>query len=279
MAVYAVGDIQGCYDDLRRALDRVAFDPSHDTLWCVGDLVNRGPDSLKVLRYIYGLGDSAVCVLGNHDLHLLAVAAGHPKYKDEPSLCDILTADDRDELLHWLRHRPLLHHDPELDFMMLHAGLPPQWDVTTAQACATEVETVLRGEHHNDYFMRMYGTKPKRWDPNLDGIDRWRFITNCFTRLRYCELDGRLALKEKGPPGSQVMGRIPWFEHPQRASRGQRIIFGHWSTLGFLAEHNVWALDTGCLWGGALTLLQVDSEPPPTVSPPCMGWLDPKGFK
>ena len=279
MAVYAVGDIQGCYDELRRALDRVAFDPVHDRLWCVGDLVNRGPQSLQVLRFVHGLGEHAICVLGNHDLHLLAVAAGHPKYKDDPGLRDVLTADDRDELLYWLRHRPLLHHDAELDFMMLHAGLPPQWDSATARACAAEVEAVLRSDDHNDYFMRMYGNKPKGWDPALSGIERWRFITNCLTRLRYCDADGALALKEKGPPGSQAIGRVPWFEHPLRASRGQRIVFGHWSTLGYRAEHDVWALDTGCLWGGALTLLRLDEQPPRPITHPCERWLNPTGFK
>ncbi len=278
MAVYAVGDIQGCYDDLRRVLDRVDFDPSHDTLWCVGDLVNRGPDSLGVLRYIHALGDRAVCVLGNHDLHLLAVAAGHPKHRNEPSLGEILGAKDRDELLHWLRHRPLLHHDPSLDFVMIHAGLPPQWDLATAKACAAEVEAVLRGDQHQDYLMRMYGNKPKRWDARLDGMERWRFITNCLTRLRFCEPDGGLALKEKGPPGSQAAARAPWYEHPERASRGQRIVFGHWSTLGYQAVDNVWALDSGCLWGGALTLLRLDTPIPRAVSQPCLGWQDPQDF-
>ena len=279
MAVYAVGDIQGCYEELRHALDRIAFDPAQDQLWCVGDLVNRGPQSLEVLRFIRNLGKSAICVLGNHDLHLLAVAAGHPKYKDDPGLRDVLIAKDRDELLYWLRHRPLLHYDAQLDFMMLHAGLPPQWDAATARACAAEVEAVLRSDRHADYFMRMYGNKPKRWDPELHGIDRWRFITNCLTRLRYCSADGALALKEKGPPGSQANGRVPWFEHPERASRSQRILFGHWSTLGFRATHNVWALDTGCLWGGALTLLRLDEQPPQAISHPCKVWLNPAGFK
>lgn len=278
MAVYAIGDIQGCYDELRRALDAVDFDPVRDCLWCVGDLVNRGPKSLEVLRFVRGLGDAAICVLGNHDLHLLALAAGNGKHKGESSLEKVLTAADADELLHWLRHRPLLHHDAGLDFLMVHAGLPPQWDLATAQACAREVEDVLRGDAHTDYFLHMYGNKPELWDPALRGMERWRFITNCLTRLRYCEPDGSLALKDKGPPGSQSWGRMPWFEHPLRATRNQRIVFGHWSTLGYQARDNVWALDTGCLWGGALTLLQLDHVPPLQHSMPCGGWQDPARF-
>jgi len=278
LAVYAVGDIQGCYDELRRALDTVEFDSLNDQLWCVGDLVNRGPSSLEVLRFMHGLGDAATCVLGNHDLHLLALAAGNGNHRDELSLAKVMAAPDRDELMDWLRQCPLIHHDTKLDFLMLHAGLPPQWDVPTAIACAREVETVLRGDEHRDYFKQMYGNKPNRWDPKLTGMERWRFITNCLTRLRYCKSDGRLALKEKGPPGSQAPGRIPWFEHPQRASRKQRIVFGHWSTLGYLDAHNVWGLDTGCLWGGTLTLLRLDHAPPLPFSMPCTGWQDPSGF-
>lgn len=278
MAVYAVGDIQGCYDELRRALDGVAFDPNGDRLWCVGDLVNRGPQSLEVLRFVRDLGDNAICVLGNHDLHLLALANGNDRHKDEGSLQAILAAPDREALLHWLRHRPLAHFDDQLGFLMIHAGLPPQWDLATTLGCAAEVEQVLRSDGHTDYFQHMYGNKPDRWDPMLSGMERWRFITNCLTRLRFCEPDGRLALKEKGPPGSQLAGRLPWFEHPQRASRDLRIVFGHWSTLGFRATDNVWALDTGCLWGGALTLLRLDQEPPLQRSMPCGGWQDPAHF-
>ena len=278
MAVYAIGDIQGCYDELRRALDEVEFEPGSDTLWCVGDLVNRGPKSLEVLRFFRDLGESGLCVLGNHDLHLLALAAGNQKHKDDPSLSRVLEAPDRDELLHWLRHRPLLHYDPGLDFLMIHAGLPPQWDLQTAQACAGEVEEVLRGAAHVDYFLRMYGNRPDRWDPGLSGMERWRFITNCLTRLRFCEPNGRLTLKEKGPPGSQAKGRVPWFAHPERATRGQHILCGHWSTLGYLAAHNIWALDSGCVWGGALTLLRLDRNPPVPHASPCPGQQDPARF-
>jgi bis(5'-nucleosyl)-tetraphosphatase (symmetrical) len=278
MAVYAIGDIQGCYDELRRALDVVDFDAAVDRLWCVGDLVNRGPKSLEVLRFIRDLGKAAICVLGNHDLHLLALAAGNSKHRNEASLAGVLTASDRDELLHWLRHRPLLHFDRSVDFVMLHAGLPPQWDLATAMDCAQELEQVLQSSEADDFFLQMYGNKPDRWTPELSGIARLRFITNCFTRLRYCDADGRLALREKGPPGSQRKGRIPWFEHPQRATSGQRIVFGHWSTLGYVARHNAWALDTGCLWGGALTLLRLDQSRPAPQSVPCARWQDPANF-
>lgn len=278
MATYAVGDLQGCYDELRELLDSVAFDPAVDRLWCVGDLVNRGPKSLQVLRFVRGLGDGAVCVLGNHDLHLLALAAGCGRDRGDHSLDDVLAAPDRDELLDWLRHRPLLHNDPGLGFTMLHAGLPPQWDLRQAIACAREVEAVLRGDGHRDYFAQMYGNQPSMWDPALHGMDRWRFVTNCLTRLRFCNPDGSLALKEKGPPGTEKPGRVPWFDYPGRKTRGERIVFGHWSTLGYHAGDGVWGLDTGCLWGGALTLLRLDTETPRPQRLQCRGWKNPAAF-
>lgn len=278
MAVYAIGDIQGCYDELRRALDENGFDTDNDTLWCVGDLVNRGPKSLEVLRFFRDLGDNAICVLGNHDLHLLALAAGNNKHDDGSTLTQILHASDRDELLHWLRHRPLAHFDNELGYLMIHAGLPPQWDLDTTLNCAHEVEAILRSSDHVDFFMQMYGNKPHRWDPALHGMDRLRFITNCFTRLRFCEPDGRLALKEKGPPGSQKKGRMPWFNHPERRTREQRIVFGHWSTLGYLVGDNVWGLDSGCLWGGALTVLRLDQPTPTPRFTRCPGQQDPTRY-
>lgn len=278
MAVYAIGDIQGCYDELRRSLDAVGFEPGPDRLWCVGDLVNRGPQSLAVLRYFREIDAHAVCVLGNHDLHLLALAAGNPKHRDERSLAAVMAAPDRDELLHWLRHRPLLHYDAALDFLMIHAGLPPQWDLDTARHCAREVEQVLRGDDHRAFFMQMYGNQPDLWDPGLTGMSRWRFITNSLTRLRFCDAAGRLALDDKGPPGSEPAGCLPWFDHPERRSRRQRILFGHWSTLGYVARNNVWALDTGCVWGGAMTLLRLDRTPPEAHSIDCAGWQDPQAF-
>ncbi len=280
MAVYALGDIQGCYDELRRMLDSLRFDPDHDRLWFVGDLVNRGPKSLEVLRYVRGLGSSAVSVLGNHDLHLLAIASGNDTRAGRDSLSAVLAAPDREELLHWLRHRPLMHHDPQLGFTLIHAGLPPQWRIRDALAHAHEVEAVLRDEaKHTPFFEQMYGNKPKRWSDELSGMERLRFITNCFTRLRFCTPKGKLRLKEKGPPGSQKDPKaLPWFDIPGRASRDDRIVFGHWSTLGYVARNNVWAIDTGCLWGDPLTALRIDRPEPQVTRIACSGVQDPKNF-
>ena len=261
MAVFAIGDVQGCFDDLRRLLDKIRFDPAADRLWFVGDLVNRGPRSLEVLRFVRSLGEGAVTVLGNHDLHLLAVAAGVRGAHRRDTLDPILEAPDREELLTWLRHRPLLHHDEARGFTMIHAGLPPQWDLRLAQACAREVEAVLRSDNVRDFLARMYGDAPSRWCDGLAGWARLRFIVNCLTRLRYCRPDGELVLGEKGPPGQQRGDHLPWFDVSGRASASLRIIFGHWSTLGCYAREGIYALDSGCLWGGALTAMRVAAEP------------------
>ncbi len=260
MAVYAIGDVQGCYEQLQALLERVAFDPTRDRLWFAGDLVNRGPHSLETLRLARSL--DAVCVLGNHDLHLLA-AACHPRsLKTKDTLGQVLEAPDAEALLDWLRRRPLLHHDEALGYALIHAGLPPQWDLETARACAAEVEAVLRGDEHGEFFAQMYGNQPDIWSPSLTGMDRLRFITNCFTRLRFCDAEGRLALDQKGPPGSQPAELRPWFAWPQRRSRDTRILFGHWSTLGAYDGDRVHALDTGCLWGGKLTAARLDAHAP-----------------
>lgn len=260
MAVFAVGDVQGCYDELQRLLAQLRFDPQEDTLWFTGDLVNRGPKSLATLRFASSLGERAVCVLGNHDLHLLAVAQGAAPQRRSDTLEAVLAAPDREELLTWLRHRPLLHHDASLGYTLIHAGLPPQWDLPTAQGCAREVEEVLRGENHAEFFRRMYGDQPLVWSPALKGIERLRFIVNCFTRLRYVNAAGELDLASKGPPGSQRPGFLPWFEAPGRKSADLHIIFGHWSTLGEVWGHNVYPLDTGCVWGGRLCALRLDGD-------------------
>lgn len=259
MAVFAVGDIQGCYDELQRLLERVDFD-SDDSLWLTGDLVNRGPKSLATLRFVKSLGERAFCVLGNHDLHLLAVAAGAAKPKRADTLDGVLNAPDRDELLHWLRHLPLMHHDELLGYTLIHAGLPPQWDLTVATSCAMELETVLRGDAHMDFFRHMYGNQPQRWSADLHGMERLRFIVNCFTRLRYCNAEGDLDLASKGAPGSQPAGYLPWFEVPGRKSASLHILFGHWSTVGDVNTHNVHPLDTGCVWGGSLTAMRLDGD-------------------
>lgn len=260
MASYAIGDIQGCLNELHHLLEHISFDPAEDRLWFVGDLVNRGPDSCGVLRFIMGLGDRAIVVLGNHDLHLLAVAEGHMKYAKHDNLQDVIGAEDSAELLHWLRHLPLIHHDESLGLSMIHAGLPPQWDLATARTCAKEVESVLQGPDYVHFLEHMYGNLPDIWDEGLEGIERLRFITNCFSRLRYCDEHGRMALDEKGPPGSQPVDYRPWFEIEDRRSRNDTIIFGHWSSLGFVDRDNVYGLDTGCLWGDSLTALRLEDR-------------------
>jgi len=262
MAIYAIGDIQGCYDQLRRLLDTLSFDPARDEVWFVGDLVNRGPDSLKTLRFVKSLDDSAITVLGNHDLHLLALGAGNMRQEKKSNLDPVLRASDRDELLNWLRHRPLMHYDARKNFALIHAGLPPQWDLMDALECAHEVETVLQSPSYEDYLHAMYGDEPARWSRSLTGMDRLRFITNCFTRLRYCQTDGTLALREKGRPGAQRSANLPWFAVPGRATSDIRIIFGHWSTLGYATKHNTWSLDSGCVWNGKLTAIQVQKKKP-----------------
>ena len=259
MAVYAIGDVQGCLEPLQRLLERVGFDPARDRLWFTGDLVNRGPHSLQVLRLVRSLGDTAITVLGNHDLHLLAVArsASAPR-RTHDTLDEVLRAPDRDELLDWLLHRPLMHHDPDLDFTLLHAGLPPQWDLGQALACAHEAESVLRGPDTDHYIEQMYGDEPRQWSDSLQGIERWRFTINCLTRLRYCDAGGHLHLGLKGPPEEQPSHVVPWFRVPGRASESLKVVFGHWSTLGRVADPGVVALDTGCVWGGRLTAARLD---------------------
>jgi len=212
MAVYAIGDIQGCYAELMALLEAVQFDAASDQLWFTGDLVNRGPESLRVLRFVRDLNErtpsAAITVLGNHDLHLLAVAAGEGRQHHSDTLDEILAAPDRETLLDWLRHQPLLHHDAALGVTLIHAGLPPQWSLLEAQQYAGEVEAVLRGDSYQEFFAHMYGNQPDQWQENLTGWDRLRFITNCFTRLRYCDADGKLDLQAKGAPGSQPAGVV-----------------------------------------------------------------------
>lgn len=263
MALYAIGDVQGCFDALRALLDKLRFDPTCDTLWFTGDLVNRGPQSLDVLRFVAGLGAHAVTVLGNHDLHLLAVATGCAKPKTRDTLGAILTAPDREALLDWLRRRPLLHMDVTRNLALVHAGLVPQWSIDEARALASEVEVALRGPNTIQFFRYMYGDAPDRWHTELRGYERLRFIVNVLTRLRYCDANGRIELSQKGAPGSQPPPWVPWYSVDARRSRGTRIVFGHWSTLGLHRENGVFGLDTGCVWGGKLTALRLDGEGAP----------------
>jgi len=263
MAIYAIGDVQGCYIELQLLLEKINYQQSQDVLWFAGDLVNRGPDSLAVLRFIKSLGDRAVTVLGNHDLHLLAVAAGCANNKPSDTLTEILSAPDCDTLLDWLRLQPLIQHDSASGFTLVHAGLPPQWGLVDALRCAQEVETVLRGDDYRVFFKYMYGNKPSRWSVDLTGWGRRRFIVNCFTRLRYCDASGELYLNEKGLPGTQANDSVPWFEVPNRLSKEMKIIFGHWSTLRLsaISQRGVFPIDTGCVWGDALTAIKLQEKP------------------
>ncbi len=265
MATYAIGDLQGCLEELLELLKRIRYNIRRDRLWFVGDLVNRGPASLEVLRFVSGLGDSAITVLGNHDLHLLAVAAGQTRPRRKDTLDDILRAPDRDLLLKWLRRRPLMHRDRKLGFVMVHAGLPPQWSLTEAARCAKEVEAMLVSRRMPALLGAMYGNEPEIWDKKLRGHDRLRFIINSFTRLRYCDDDGRAAWEEKGAPGSQRAPFKPWYAVPLRKSRSTNILFGHWSTVHLgarqnFAAANVIPLDRGCVWGGALVALRLEDK-------------------
>ena len=258
MSIYAIGDVQGCYDELLRLLDTIAFNENTDQLWFAGDLVNRGPKSLETLRFIKSLGRSANTVLGNHDMHLLA-ASCLPKVADKKStLSSVLDAPDRDELIHWLRHRPLFHYND--DFCLLHAGLPPQWDFKKTQKMALIAEETLKSAEYQVFLKQMYGNKPNIWSASLKGVSRLRFIINCFTRMRYCDINGRLDFANSGPLGSQPKNLLPWFEVPKRKNADMRVIFGHWSTLGYYEGSNCYAIDTGCLWGGQLTALKLGEK-------------------
>ncbi|HET9694921.1 MAG TPA: symmetrical bis(5'-nucleosyl)-tetraphosphatase [Steroidobacteraceae bacterium] len=260
MAVYAIGDVQGCADQLEELLGRIRFDAARDRLWFVGDLVNRGPRSLDALRLVRSLGEAAVVVLGNHDLHLLAIARGGAAWKaTDAGLKPIFEAPDCETLLDWLQARPLLHHDAVLGTSLLHAGLPPQWTVATARGCAREVERRLQGERVGELFAHMYGNEPSVWRDELEGWDRLRFTINALTRLRVCAVaDGRMLIRFKGPPETAPAGSAPWFRIPWRRSAGERLVVGHWSALGYVAENGVLGLDTGCVWGGTLTGQQID---------------------
>ncbi len=258
MATYAIGDIQGCYDEMQRLLDTVAFDPAHDCLWFVGDLVNRGPRSLEVLRFVRGLGERAITVLGNHDLHLLVVAAGARKPHREDTLDALLRAPDRDELLDWLRRQRLMHVDA--GYAMVHAGLLPQWSIAQAQALAREVETALQSPDHGEFLHRMYGNKPAQWHDDLAGHDRLRIIINAMTRLRLCTSAGRMEFTHKTGLKGVPAGYLPWFDVPERASRETPVIFGHWAALGLMLRADVLGLDTGCVWGRRLTAVRLEDR-------------------
>jgi bis(5'-nucleosyl)-tetraphosphatase (symmetrical) len=268
LARYAIGDVQGCYDELRALVARLKFSTDRDQLWLVGDLVNRGRKSLEVLRYVKGLGDNAVVVLGNHDLHLLALAYGSSRRKKSGDTVDaILEAKDRDALLEWLMSCPLVHVDGQRKDLMVHAGLIPQWSVEDALEISAEVQAAI-GKDPRKLFDEMYGNEPKCWSPKLKGADRLRFGINVLTRMRVCTGEGCVDLEMKGGPQDAQAPYKAWFQHQQRRSSDVRIVFGHWSVLGYLNKGNVIGLDTGCVWGSKLTGINLDTSDSP-VSVPC----------
>jgi bis(5'-nucleosyl)-tetraphosphatase (symmetrical) len=261
LAVYAIGDLQGCYDPFRRLLDKISFDPRNDHLWLTGDLVNRGPKSLKTLRYVKSLGSAAKVVLGNHDLHLLALGSGvrnsEPHYE---SLQKILAAPDRDELLDWLRQQPLARFDKKLNTLMVHAGVPPQWSLKKILRRAAEVEATLSGGKYAKLLRHMYGDRPRRWSGDLNGFARQRFIINAFTRTRMIYKDGRLNFTHNGPPEKARKGLLPWFEAEDPQWAGTRIVFGHWAALGLFVDEDLIGLDSGCVWGRTLSAVRLTKK-------------------
>jgi bis(5'-nucleosyl)-tetraphosphatase (symmetrical) len=265
MALYAIGDLQGCYEPLERLLAAIAFDPARDRLWFAGDLVNRGPDSLRCLRVVRSLGEAAVTVLGNHDLHLLCVAEGVEKARPRDTLGEVLQAPDREELLAWLRERPLLH--VEENRVLVHAGLLGEWTIAQARSLAAEVEATLRGPSRRQLLERMYGDRPDRWSDTLAGTERLRVTINAMTRLRMVDDRGAMALGFKGEPSDAPSRLVPWFKVPGRASRDHTVVFGHWSALGLYQDDGVIGLDSGCVWGRALTAVRMEDRA--VFSVPC----------
>lgn len=255
VTTYAIGDIQGCFDSLRQLLDRLCFDPARDRLWLVGDLVNRGPHSLETLRFVKGLGEAAVTVLGNHDLHLLMLAEGYSKKHGDDTLDDVLAAPDRDELLDWLRRQPLMHAADGC--ALVHAGLLPQWTVAQARGLAREVEAALQGDDYRDCLANMWGSEPAAWCDDLTGWPRMRVIVNAMTRMRFCTAEGAMEFRSKGEAAHGPEGYMPWFAVPGRRSADHVLVTGHWSALGLRIEPNLLALDSGCLWGGHLTAVRL----------------------
>lgn len=263
MAVYAIGDLQGCNKALQRLLKKVQFSPDRDRIWLAGDLVSRGPKSLEVLRFVKNLGESAVCVLGNHDISL--IAAHYGVIKPHRSLKPVMKAPDREELIDWLRRQPLLHMDAELGYCMAHAGVYPHWNLNQAQQFAREIEVPLRGTTVKRWLKNVYGNEPSQWSDSLQSYDRHRFILNAFTRMRACNADGSINLSESGTVETlQAKGLYPWFRLPTRVLLPHRVVFGHWSALGYYQDSQVVSLDTGCVWGRKLTAIRLDND---TIEP------------
>ncbi len=272
MSTYVVGDLQGCLTPLKDLLERMCFNPQTDRLWLTGDLVNRGPESLDTLRFLMSLGDTVRCVLGNHDLHLLAAAAGHGRKHKSDTIADILEAPDKDALIDWLRTRPLAYSDDAFpDVIMVHAGLLPQWSAKKALKLAAEVEAVLQGDDWQHFMAVLYGNQPDAWNDELEGHDRLRIIVNALTRLRFCTQEGVMDFKIKDNAKSAPPGYVPWFEVHGRKSARSRVLFGHWSTLGLMVRDDLCGLDTGCVWGGRLTGLRLEDGE--LFSTPCVAML------
>lgn len=277
MTIFAIGDIQGCFVELKDLLHKINFSLDRDQLWFTGDLVNRGPDSLATLRYVKSLGENAITVLGNHDLHMLAVLLGFESQRPKDTFGEIIHAQDKHELIDWIRTRPLMHWDQANNSILVHAGIYPGWEIPKAMKHAKEVETILQNESFPLFLQNMYGNKPNQWKESLAGWERLRFITNVFSRMRYCHEDFSLDLKHNGKPGTQPKHLRPWFELLSKQQKDYRIIFGHWSTLGVNYFDNVYALDSGCLWGGKLTALALEKEPR-FIHLKCKGELQPPNY-
>jgi bis(5'-nucleosyl)-tetraphosphatase (symmetrical) len=269
MATYAIGDVQGCFDELKLLLDRCSYKKKSDLLWFVGDLVNRGPKSLDVLRFVRDLGERAVVVLGNHDLHLVTQHEGFERKRKDDTFDDVLEADDAGELVDWLRTRPMMH--AAHGYAMVHAGLLPQWSIDKAVTLGKEVETALGAAGYRQFLKHMYGSKPEEWSDSLTGWDRLRVIVNAMTRMRFCTRQGRMEFHAKGakpPPGY-----LPWYE--TRPAKEAPIVFGHWSQLGLRLDPHVTCLDSGCVWGGSLSALRLEDRALYQVA--CAGYQGPGG--
>jgi bis(5'-nucleosyl)-tetraphosphatase (symmetrical) len=272
MGLYLIGDVQGCDAPLGQLLDSIGFSPSRDRLVLLGDLVNRGPSSLAVLRRLAALGDAAQCLLGNHDLHALAVATGVRRAHRSDTLAKLLAARDAPQLLDWLRHRPmaLLHCEPaEPALLMVHAGVLPQWSAAHTMAYAQELQAALRATHYTEFLQSMYGNLPAKWSGALQGVDRLRVIVNALTRLRFCSADGVMEFATKEGAGAAPEGYLPWFEVPGRHTADVTVAFGHWSTLGLINRPDLIALDTGCVWGGCISAMRLDSGRRELLQVPC----------
>jgi bis(5'-nucleosyl)-tetraphosphatase (symmetrical) len=268
MATYAIGDVQGCYPELQRLLEKLRFDPTQDRLWFCGDLVNRGGESLATLRLVHSLRDSTILTLGNHDLSLLAIALRKQDAQSRvnPELREVLFAEDAPTLFEWMRSQKLLHHDESLGWTMVHAGLAPSWTLKQAQRSAAEVERELSSPRHARLLKNLFGNRPAAWSSRLQGIDHMRASINTMTRMRFCDVNGRIDFESKGAPGTQKAGMYPWFEVPGLRRRETRIVCGHWSALGRFAGLDVYGIDTGCVWGGKLTALRLDQEEPQYIA-------------